>query len=74
MGGEREPLAWMIVLQTTMALSVKKGEQHASTAKIAIIGSGFGGLGTAIRLKAGIEDFIVFERADDVGGVRRDNT
>ena len=43
--------------------------------QIAIIGSGFGGIGTAIRLKQeGIEDFIIFERADDVGGVWRDNT
>ena len=42
--------------------------------QIAIIGSGFGGLGTAIRLKQqGVEDFIIFERADDVGGVWRDN-
>ena len=43
--------------------------------QIAIIGSGFGGIGTAIRLKQeGIEDFIIFERANDVGGVWRDNT
>lgn len=44
-------------------------------AQVAIIGSGFGGLGTAIRLKQeGIEDFIIFERAGDVGGTWRDNT
>ena len=43
--------------------------------RIAIIGSGFGGLGTAIKLKqAGFEDFIILERASDVGGVWRDNT
>jgi cation diffusion facilitator CzcD-associated flavoprotein CzcO len=43
--------------------------------QIAIIGSGFGGIGTAIRLRQeGIEDFTIFERADDVGGVWRDNT
>ena len=43
--------------------------------QIAIIGSGFGGIGTAIRLKQeGFEEFIIFERADDVGGVWRDNT
>ncbi|MFL6210581.1 MAG: flavin-containing monooxygenase [Pyrinomonadaceae bacterium] len=43
--------------------------------RIAIIGSGFGGLGAAIRLKQqGIEDFIVFERATDVGGTWRDNS
>ncbi len=42
---------------------------------IAIAGSGFGGLGTAIRLKQrGEEDFLVFERAGQLGGVWRDNT
>jgi len=42
---------------------------------VAIIGSGFGGLGTAIRLKQeGIDDFVILERAHDVGGVWRDNT
>src|SRR5262245_49936694 len=42
---------------------------------VAIIGSGFGGLGTAIRLKQeGIDDFVILERAQDVGGVWRDNT
>src|SRR4051794_11488815 len=36
---------------------------------IAIIGSGFSGLGMAIRLKQeGIDDFVVLERGDDVGG------
>jgi cation diffusion facilitator CzcD-associated flavoprotein CzcO len=42
---------------------------------IAIIGSGFGGLGMGYYLKkAGIESFTIFEKADDVGGVWRDNT
>jgi len=42
---------------------------------VAIAGSGFGGLGLAIRLlQSGIDDFLVFERAGDVGGVWRDNT
>jgi cation diffusion facilitator CzcD-associated flavoprotein CzcO len=41
---------------------------------IAIIGSGFAGLGMAIRLRqAGIADFIVAEKADSVGGTWRDN-
>jgi cation diffusion facilitator CzcD-associated flavoprotein CzcO len=36
---------------------------------VAIIGAGFGGLGLAIRLKqAGRDDFVVLERASDVGG------
>ncbi len=43
--------------------------------QIAIIGSGFSGLGMAIRLKrAGIDSFVIFERADDIGGTWRDNT
>jgi cation diffusion facilitator CzcD-associated flavoprotein CzcO len=42
---------------------------------VAIIGSGFGGLGMAIRLKqAGEEDFAVFEKGDDVGGTWWFNT
>ncbi|HEX5708987.1 MAG TPA: NAD(P)/FAD-dependent oxidoreductase [Pyrinomonadaceae bacterium] len=42
---------------------------------VAIIGTGFGGLGAAIRLKQqGVEDFVIFERAGDVGGVWRDNS
>ncbi len=42
---------------------------------ITIIGAGFGGLGTAIELKrAGYTDVTVLERADQVGGVWRDNT
>lgn len=41
---------------------------------IAIIGAGFSGLGMAIRLKqAGIDDFVLLERADDIGGTWRDN-
>jgi cation diffusion facilitator CzcD-associated flavoprotein CzcO len=43
--------------------------------RVAIVGSGFGGLGAAIRLKReGIDDFVVLERADDLGGTWRDNT
>lgn len=42
---------------------------------IAIIGAGFAGIGTAIRLKQlGIESFTMFERADEIGGTWRDNT
>jgi cation diffusion facilitator CzcD-associated flavoprotein CzcO len=43
--------------------------------RIAIIGAGFSGLGMAIRLKqAGIEDFLVLERAEEVGGTWHYNT
>lgn len=44
------------------------------TVDIAIIGTGFSGLGMGIRLReAGIEDFVIFEQADHVGGTWRDN-
>src|SRR6516225_1783527 len=43
--------------------------------RVAIIGAGFGGIGMAIALKrAGIEDFIMVERAGDLGGTWRDNS
>jgi len=43
--------------------------------RIAIVGTGFAGLGLAIRLKqAGIEDFVLIERADEVGGTWQANT
>ncbi|MEI4271058.1 NAD(P)/FAD-dependent oxidoreductase [Klenkia sp. LSe6-5] len=42
---------------------------------VAVIGSGFAGLGMAIRLREqGIEDFVVLERGEDVGGTWRDNS
>ena len=42
---------------------------------IAIVGAGFGGIGMAIRLRqAGIEDFVVLERAPEVGGTWYANT
>ena len=42
---------------------------------IAIIGSGFAGIGAAVRLQqAGFDDYVVLERADDVGGTWRDNS
>ncbi|MFE0642330.1 flavin-containing monooxygenase [Streptomyces sp. NPDC058877] len=43
--------------------------------RVAVIGTGFSGLGTAIRLlQSGIDDFLVFERAEEVGGTWRDNS
>jgi cation diffusion facilitator CzcD-associated flavoprotein CzcO len=43
--------------------------------RVAVIGSGFGGLGAAVRLRReGITDFVVLERAESVGGAWRDNT
>ena len=55
-----------------MAPPVRLGQ---STPRVAIIGTGFGGLGMAARLRqAGIDTFTVFEKADSVGGTWRDNS
>ncbi|MGQ7273275.1 flavin-containing monooxygenase [Marinobacter sp. V034] len=46
----------------------------SKTTPIAIIGTGFAGLGMAIKLKeAGFEDFVILEQGNDVGGTWRDN-
>lgn len=43
--------------------------------EVIIIGSGFSGLGLAVKLaRSGKRDFLVLERGDDVGGTWRDNT
>src|SRR3546814_21004669 len=43
--------------------------------EVVIIGAGLGGIGVAIELReAGIEDFVLLERAADIGGTWRDNT
>src|SRR3954454_24992311 len=43
--------------------------------EVAIIGSGFSGLAMAAELKrAGREDFVILERANDVAGTWRDNS
>jgi cation diffusion facilitator CzcD-associated flavoprotein CzcO len=43
--------------------------------RVVIIGAGFGGIGMAIALqRAGLEDFVVLDRADDLGGTWRDNS
>ncbi|MFG3095630.1 flavin-containing monooxygenase [Streptomyces sp. NPDC048202] len=43
--------------------------------RVAVIGSGFGGLGAAVRLRReGVTDFVVLERAGSVGGTWRDNS
>jgi cation diffusion facilitator CzcD-associated flavoprotein CzcO len=42
---------------------------------VVIVGTGFAGMGMAIELrKQGREDFVILEKADEVGGTWRDNT
>ena len=43
--------------------------------EIIIVGAGFSGLGLGIQLKKRyLHDFVILERADDLGGTWRDNT
>jgi cation diffusion facilitator CzcD-associated flavoprotein CzcO len=43
--------------------------------RVVVIGAGFGGIGMAIALKrAGLKNFVVLDRADDLGGTWRDNS
>ncbi|HEX6417875.1 MAG TPA: NAD(P)/FAD-dependent oxidoreductase [Acidimicrobiales bacterium] len=64
---------------TPATTAAGNGDDHGDSGlphvRVAIVGAGFAGLAMAIRLKqAGIDDFVVFERGDDVGGTWRDNT
>jgi cation diffusion facilitator CzcD-associated flavoprotein CzcO len=48
---------------------------HDTHVDVAIVGSGFAGLGAAVRLReAGREGFLVLEKGDTLGGTWRDNT
>ncbi len=50
----------------------KKPVRHV---RVAILGTGFAGLGMAIQLKRhGYSDFVVLEKASEIGGTWRDNT
>ncbi|GGF95414.1 monooxygenase [Rhodococcoides trifolii] len=43
--------------------------------RVVVIGTGFSGIGMGIKLKeAGHHDFVILEKADDIGGTWRDNT
>lgn len=61
-----------------MASTPKRPEPAAPATphvRVAVIGSGFGGLGAGVRLRrAGITDFVILERAGSVGGTWRDNS
>jgi cation diffusion facilitator CzcD-associated flavoprotein CzcO len=47
----------------------------ATDHEVIIVGTGFSGLGMAIKLReAGIDDFILIEKADSVAGTWRENT
>src|SRR5690242_15554160 len=54
------------------SLAMSNDSKHVP---VLIIGCGFGGMALAIELKKnGINDFLILERANDIGGVWRDNS
>ena len=60
---------------TTGAARKTPAARRTRVLDVAIVGAGFSGLGTAIRLREeGITDIAILERGDDVGGTWRDNT
>src|SRR5262245_20778865 len=65
----------MLYVQTRHERQATDADAAAADFPIVIIGSGFAGIGTAIRLKqAGIHSFTIFERAGEIGGTWRDNS
>ena len=69
-------------MSTTRVSNTSDGVGQASvngdarrTVDVAIVGSGFSGLGMAIRLEQeGRGDYVVLERGEDVGGTWEFNT
>lgn len=57
-----------------MAVTPTKSKSAHTTVDVVIIGTGFAGLGMAAKLKeSGQNDFVLLEKADEVGGTWRDN-
>lgn len=54
---------------------VRAAARRRRSPKVAIIGAGFGGLGAAVALRrAGVDDLVIIEADDGVGGTWRRNT
>ncbi len=59
----------------TTAAQPQRNNTVATQVEVAIVGTGFSGLGMAIQLRqAGIESFLVLEKAERVGGTWRENS
>ena len=53
--------------------AIARGRDDGIDVDIAIVGSGFSGIGAAIELQnAGCHDYVILERADALGGTWRD--
>ncbi|MEE2663573.1 MAG: NAD(P)/FAD-dependent oxidoreductase [Myxococcota bacterium] len=57
-----------------MTRSIDQPSSHPPDHEVVIVGSGFSGIGAAIKLESmGIRDYLILEKADDLGGTWRDN-
>ena len=63
---------WITIASVVLEPRVENGLRDV---RVAIVGAGFGGIGTAIRLReAGYEDLVILERDDGLGGTWWANT
>ncbi|MDB5976102.1 MAG: monooxygenase [Nevskia sp.] len=63
------------VTRKTAARRSRAARGKVKPADVLIVGAGFAGLGTAIRLlAAGIDNIVILERGSEVGGTWRDNS
>src|SRR5919107_5795205 len=59
----------------TTSISAALPDSLPARVRTLVVGAGFAGLGTAIKLdEHGFSDFVVLEKGDSVGGTWRDNT
>lgn len=55
-------------------LQTISGRAVPARVRVGVLGAGLGGIATGVRLKqAGIEDFVIVEKSDSIGGTWRDN-
>jgi cation diffusion facilitator CzcD-associated flavoprotein CzcO len=62
------------VSATTEEPTAAETGQPAGSVEVLVIGTGFSGLGMGIALAEQGRDFLILEKADDVGGTWRDNS
>ncbi len=56
------------------ALAATPARQSDTPLEVIVVGAGFAGIGAAIKLREAGCDFLVLEKAAEIGGVWRDNT
>ena len=68
-------MSFFEILHLEHSPSGSSGVNATQQTKVLVIGGGYSGIGTAIRLnQAGIDDYILIEKAAKLGGTWRENT